>query len=436
MKNYVVLQILAAIIFLAVLPAEAGQEYHAEASDRSGTKARPDSTLENPEKISSTDGWEKVVSFPGALVNLPFKIVFQSGAWSVERINESQIIPRTIDLLTFENGRAGFVPLYTSRSGAGMKFYAKGFVSEQAKFSASFAAGLRNRKRYQLQMKRLELFDGRIVTHFLGRYRVLSDERFFGLGPNSLEENESNYAHEQSSGAVTLLVPFRGDASFEVGFRYDYNSILTGENREFRSTTDLFNSETLPGMERGTAIAGTNISFLYDSRNNRGNPNKGMTIHASSEVFSEMGGSQFGFWRVSTEVSRYLHLIHDRKLVLRAGVQATDPFSNREIPFYYLTELGSQETIRGFTRGRFRDRDMVTGSIEYRYPIWRAIDALLFIDGGRVTSSLRNEFELDDVQWGFGGGIRVWNREGEILTLQIGKGPEQVRVHFSLFSGD
>jgi hypothetical protein len=436
MKRTFLMHKLGWICLPLLVTAAVGPEGMVQAAEPAEPAALADSTAHYSRKVSSKDGWEKVVSFPGTLINLPFKAVFESGEWAVETIHDSRIVPRTIDLLTFEKWRAGFVPIYASRSGAGMEFYARGFGSEQAKFSVSLAAGLRNRRRYEVRLKRFEIFDGRVLAGFSGRYYVLSDERFFGLGPGSLEEDESNYAHEQSTGELSLRVPVKARFSVGLGLRYDRNNILEGEHREIQSTTSLYTSRSLHGLESGVGLAGGSVTLLFDSKNHAGNPSDGMEIRLAGEVMGEVGGDRFGFWRVSADVTRYIHLVHNRTLVLRLAAQATEPFSNREIPFYQLSELGSEETIRGCTRGRFRDRDLMIGSLEYRYPIWRVVDALIFVDGGRVTSSLLNDFTADDMQWSFGGGIRIWGREGEIMTFQIGKGPEQVRVHLSLFSGE
>lgn len=397
---------------------------------------RADSAAAYPEKLPERDRWESVISFPGDLIDLPFEIVFNGTSWAIERIDESRIIPRVIDLLTFESFRAGFVPVYSSRTGAGMQFFAKGLGSEEAKFSLSLAAGLRDRRCYQIRWKRLEPFGGPAKMDFRVRYHILSDERFFGIGTGTAEELENDYSHEQTTGSVSLMIPFNRRVSVDVGIRYDLSTILGGKNPNVPSTTDRFTGETLAGLEKQLGLVGGSVALFYDSRNFPGSPSRGMTIRTSAGMMTQTAGSRYGFWKVSADVTRYVHLVHNRKLVLRVLAEATDAFTGREIPFYYLSELGSEETIRGFKRGRYRDNDLAAVSFEYRYPIWRIIDALLFVDGGTVVPSLLHDWTLESMHWGFGGGIRIWNHEGEIVSLKVAKGPELVRVYFSLFSGE
>ena len=104
----------------------------------------------------------------------------------------------------------------------------------------------------------------------------------------------------------------------------------------------------------------------------------------------------------------------------------------KKIPFYYLSELGEQETIHGFTRGRFRDKDLILGSIEYRYPIWRAIDAGFFIDVGQVSENIFENFSRNDFHTGFGCSLSFWGHNRTIAQLTMGKSREITRYYLSV----
>ena len=120
---------------------------------------------------------------------------------------------------------------------------------------------------------------------------------------------------------------------------------------------------------------------------------------------------------------------------MRIATELTEPFSDKQIPFYYLSELGRHETIRGFGRGRFRANDMILASLEYRYPIWRRIDATFFVDTGKVSNNLADEFNTDNLEVTFGAGLRLFNRNGLILKTEFGRSDDGVRYYFSLNQG-
>ena len=119
-------------------------------------------------------------------------------------------------------------------------------------------------------------------------------------------------------------------------------------------------------------------------------------------------------------------------LVLRVAGQVTDAFERRAIPFYYMSELGEKGTIRGFDRSRYRDRDRLIASVEYRYPVWRTVDWVLFLDAGQVTHRLFDTLSRDDFAFGYGGGFRIWSPRGVIMRFEVGKSADRVRLYLVL----
>ena len=182
------------------------------------------------------------------------------------------------------------------------------------------------------------------------------------------------------------------------------------------------------------------VQIEHDSRNHLGSPSAGWQATFQGGVFTESGGNEHGFGQVSADVTRYIHLFYGRTLVLRGACQVLEPFGDRHIPFYYLSELGRRESIRGFVRGRFRDEDMVLGSLEYRFPIlkrpremWELpnVDALLFVDAGRVSQNVFSD-NFDDMHVGIGGGLAVFTSKGRFIQFQIGKSKDGYRLYFVL----
>jgi outer membrane protein assembly factor BamA len=179
------------------------------------------------------------------------------------------------------------------------------------------------------------------------------------------------------------------------------------------------------------------MTLQLDSKDRPGNPTHGFEASFSGGLYQQVNSDDFGYWKYSADLTRYLHLFYDRILVLRVAAQRMDPLEGRSIPFYDLSELGRKETIRGFSRGRFRDRDMILASAEYRYPIWRnwdeyGIDFLLFADAGQVSPDLFEEASWENFQMGLGFGMRLWDQDGLALKLEAGWSAEEWRIYFVL----
>ena len=110
----------------------------------------------------------------------------------------------------------------------------------------------------------------------------------------------------------------------------------------------------------------------------------------------------------------------------------TEPLSDKEIPFFYLSEVGRKEKIRGYKHGRYRDRDLLYGTIEYRYPIWRRMDAAFFFDAGKVTPDISEGLPEGDLQYSYGMSLRLWSPGELISKLDIGKSRDIFFVYFNL----
>jgi outer membrane protein assembly factor BamA len=181
-------------------------------------------------------------------------------------------------------------------------------------------------------------------------------------------------------------------------------------------------------------MAGVELVLHYHPHDYIGHAASGPAATIGGGYHGQIGGESYGFWRLHAEVALYLHLFHGRMLVMRTAGQMIDPPEDRSVPFYMQSEIGRRETVRGFSRGRFRDLDMVAASIEYHYPIWihrdDRLNAFLFTDAGQVAHDLKTDLDRDDLRFGFGGGIVFRSTEEELFRFTVAKSEERWRMYF------
>jgi outer membrane protein assembly factor BamA len=174
------------------------------------------------------------------------------------------------------------------------------------------------------------------------------------------------------------------------------------------------------------------VDAEVDTRDFAGSPTRGWLVRGGTGWYREAGGDDaYGFWKTRADVSTYVHFAYRRVVELRAAGEFTEQEGHRVAPFYYLSKLGSYETIRGFSNGRFRDANAVLASLEYRWPVRRGTDATLFVDAGNVYDKTDN-FRRKYIQVGWGGGFRFYNRNGLIATVEAGKSRDEWRFYFVL----
>jgi outer membrane protein assembly factor BamA len=158
-------------------------------------------------------------------------------------------------------------------------------------------------------------------------------------------------------------------------------------------------------------------SFIYDTRNNNTYTTKGLVI---TTYFNAMQGVlsnnsyQGGFFNF--EYSQFFSL--NKRFVLALDVQEQSLVGGRS-PFYLLPELGSDEMMRGYYNGRYRDRNFIAGQAELRYRINDRFGVVGFMGTGEV---FHTTFSLPSLKPDYGGGLRYFFDVEKGLSLRLDYG--------------
>src|SRR5919109_494559 len=128
--------------------------------------------------------------------------------------NERQTYGALLAIIDAQEGafRSLLVPYitYNSLLGAAGSAHYERFLADQAKFDADVAQSTRNQAFYRLRYADLNLRSPHYLFEGFGLYENDRTARFFGIGANSLESNETNYTLRQVGGEVTFgrrLIP-------------------------------------------------------------------------------------------------------------------------------------------------------------------------------------------------------------------------------------
>ena len=172
------------------------------------------------------------------------------------------------------------------------------------------------------------------------------------------------------------------------------------------------------------------ISFsrVYDSRDNVFDPHAGKR---NSYTFEWAGlGGDFKFEKISVNYRYYINMRKNRVLAfdLAAG------YAWGKMPLSQRFAVGGADTLRGYKDDQFRGNSMLRGTVEYRIPIQKKIQAVLFYDIGYAWDKRdQHAFDLGLMEYGYGVGLRINSPLGPI-KLDYGKGKQRSRFHFS-FAG-
>jgi hypothetical protein len=127
------------------------------------------------------------------------------------------------------------------------------------------------------------------------------------------------------------------------------------------------------------------------------------------------------------KVMQKMELEKIRKELLNRKVLATHLYAaqsfeipGNRMPVYGLQTLGNDTPLRGYSGSRFRDYTVISAGAEYRFPIMRLVDGVIFDEYG-VTGRSWDQMEYWSGlknSWGFG--IRVRRPDIYLFRAQLG----------------
>ena len=192
------------------------------------------------------------------------------------------------------------------------------------------------------------------------------------------------------------------------------------------SSQTVFPSSELPGFGQRLTYLVFGLDVEYDTRNAKLSPNRGGYRAFRYSRFQGLNTSQFNFNQFELDIRQYFKLWSPRHVL---AVRNAWEFQQGSVPFYLLSTLDWKNQLRGFERGRFRDKAYVIFNFEYRFPIWDVIEGTMFVDTGKVFNGIDN-FNVDDWRYSVGGGINFFFRDFILMSLQAGHGGEGTQVIF------
>ncbi|MCK4538426.1 MAG: hypothetical protein KAV42_06470 [Candidatus Krumholzibacteria bacterium] len=418
------------VITLFCQPVSAGGQGSDANTESDRSSVQDGETPEYPEKKTDRSKIEWLLASPGMLLELPVDLTLRGVKATVGWAEKNSLCLRVNDFLTFDDGRMGLRVRYSAREGGGPVFFARDIMGTGSKFTLKTTAGLEWRQNYSISLKRLTLGAEDIFVNFSASYFNYPDEYFFGTGPGTTESDETSYRNESVFALGDLVYTPADNLDIFAGACIERFNITDGTDDDCPATSDVYDETNINGLESGVVLMSWSTGFLYDTTRKRPN---GSMVGISFGATVERGDNRYGFWAGEIELRQKIHLFYGRYLMLKVLSRGTEPFSGKEVPFYKLSEISERETVRGYVRGRFRDRYLFCSSLEYHFPIWShgpsGLETFVFADAGQVAHSLPEDIRSEDVVFGFGGGMVFSVYDVEVIRIVAGVSDEGLRMY-------
>lgn len=260
-----------------------------------------------------------------------------------------------------------------------------------------------------------------LESDFYYSYDVL---KFYGLGNSTAESDTIDY--KSSTFGIYVETQQRGFLfkPLQIGFVYDYLKM----SMEDKMNNPNLNDSTIKGTDGGK-VGGLGLSWSFDYRDNISYPSQGGLYKLTAIFYGRSFGGEFTYNRYRFDFRQYVAPILDHILAF----QLYTDLNAGESPFFSMPALGGSNRMRGFFEGRYRDKNYITGQIEYRKIIFWRIGVAAFYSAGDVFSNFSN-LKFSQVKQAYGFGLRFVFDEKEKINLRadFGISKEGTGVYFSM----
>jgi hypothetical protein len=255
--------------------------------------------------------------------------------------------------------------------------------------------------------------DNRVRVEVHGQRLHAPRVAFYGLGNSSRRADRQTFGYDETTVGTSATLSATGLLSVGGGF-------------------DLLKTAADSGSDIGTVLPasfdvtyGRSRAFAQiDSRTSPGYTRRGGLYRAEVSDYRQSSGSGREFQRADVEVQQFVPLFNESTVIaLRGTATATFANAGQDVPYALMPSLGGHNALRGYSSWRFRDRDRLLMTAEYRWMAGPLVDMALFVDAGQVASAV-DEFSARDLRASYGLGFSVHTPSATVTRFEVARSRE------------
>lgn len=235
-------------------------------------------------------------------------------------------------------------------------------------------------------------------------------QKFFGIGNQTKTEHEEVYEEQRFAFELGGEVRIKGPLNFglKLQSQQDFHDKFEEDG--------MFARNEVPGQEGGHQN-GFQAFLFWDSSNDNFYPSQGNKITLAYQNYLKDFGSDYPFDAVRLDARSYYSLSKQTILANQLYLQSL----NSQPPFYQLGQLGGNNLLRGYFKGRYRDRKLAVFQSELRQSIAKYWRLVLFGGFGNVHREW-DEFTFQALKPSYGVGVRYQIATKQKLNLRLDAG--------------
>lgn len=205
------------------------------------------------------------------------------------------------------------------------------------------------------------------------RIRVYGDiwvknmpDNYWGTGYQKgkrVSEPDSTTSYYRKWWQVNLNAVYGLGSRMFVGFNIDLNQTSPSEMNSFMMADPIV-------QEYGTKIRNSGIGTVvqYDTRDVAVNAYSGVYLSLTTSYYGKFfkGQNDYGIYQLD-----YRHFVPVKRNGRTLALQVKSRFGSGNVPWSEMSQLGTPFDLRGYRWGRYREKNMIFGLLEYRHMFMR-----------------------------------------------------------------
>ena len=245
------------------------------------------------------------------------------------------------------------------------------------------------------------------------KYNIITDWRYlkypsltYGLGGNTNSDSGYNIDYGYLRLHQAILKTIARDLYLGLGYDLDYFWNIKEIDPPTGKTTDFERY----GLSPKEVASGISLHFLFDSRRNPINPEKGNYASITYRPNFTFLGSDENWQSLILDLRKYINFPSSTHNVLAIWSYDWFTLGDGKPPYLLLPSTGwdaYSNTARGYIQGRFRSKNMLYLESEYRFGLTTngLLGGVVFANAQSFSEPTTGHYEY--ITPGYGAGLRI-----------------------------
>src|SRR5688572_5624938 len=309
----------------------------------------------------------------------------------------------------FEGGGLAAGPGYRARFG------------DTGSVDAHAAWSVKNYRGAQATVKFPSFAAGRVTIGAQAQALEAPEVGFYGLGNDTLATDRAGYAY--STASVGLFT--RVQAARSLAFGGGLDSMWHDAESAVPASHPALSAPMAPAYARGHLFA------ELDTRTSPGYTRRGGLYRVDWSNYHQTNSGAYSFDRLDAEAQQFIPVLRENWVIaLRALASTTGTAAGDEVPYFLMPSLGGSRTLRGYSAWRFRDRNRVLLTGEYRWTAGPFVDMALFLDAGKVTARAKDLTSVGFTKT-YGVGFTLHTLTATLTRIEVARTPHGTSLMLS-----